>query len=161
MDNSATVPSTAQQAENKGSERVFTQDEVNNIVQERLARERSKSAERTDDLTAREADLKAREEALAAKTKEFDAWTAKEACRAYLHDNKISEKLLDKLDTSDPEAFKKAVQTVQNATDNSFTLAEPKTTIRGADVPNPPVWLSEGENGCDSKQIKRAFGLND
>ncbi len=30
MENPTTTPSTAQQAENNGSERTFTQDEVNN-----------------------------------------------------------------------------------------------------------------------------------
>lgn len=159
MDNGSNTPSTTQQPENKGAERVFTQDEVNNIVQERLARERSKSAQTADDLTARETDLKAREDALAAKSKAFDAWTAKEACKKYLTENKISMKLLDKLDTSDPEAFKNAVQAVQSATDNGFTVT-PKTVTKGADVPHPPLWLSNN-GGYDAEKIKRAFGLKD
>lgn len=157
MDNGSNTPSTAQQPENKGAERLFSQSEVNNIVQERLARERSKSAERADDLTARETDLEAREKALSEKTKAFDAWTAKEACKQYLTDNKISLKLLDKLDTSDPEAFKNAVQAVQSATDNGFTIQP--TVTKGADVPHPPLWLSE--SGYNADQLKRAFGLKD
>lgn len=54
MENPNPTPSAAQQAENNGSERTFTQDEVNTIVADRLARERSKSAERVGDLDARE-----------------------------------------------------------------------------------------------------------
>lgn len=155
MENPNSTPSAAQQAENNGSERVFTQDEVNRIVAERLARERSKGAESADDLTARESDLKAREEALAAKTKRFDAWEAREACKKYLNDNDISERLLEKLDTSDPEAFKNAVQAVQSATDGKFTVRHITT---GAKVDNPPLWLNQG--GTDKSAIaKRAFGL--
>ena len=63
MENPNPTPSAAQQAENNGSERMFSQSELNSIVADRLARERSKSAERVGDLDAREKDLKAREEA--------------------------------------------------------------------------------------------------
>lgn len=37
MENPNPTPSAAQQAENNGSERTFTQDEVNTIVADRLA----------------------------------------------------------------------------------------------------------------------------
>ena len=67
MENPTNTPSAAQQAENNGSERMFSQSELNTIVADRLARERSKSAERVGDLDAREKDLKAREEALEAR----------------------------------------------------------------------------------------------
>ena len=49
MENPNTTPSAAQQPENNGSERMFTQSELNTIVADRLARERSKSAERVGD----------------------------------------------------------------------------------------------------------------
>lgn len=71
MENPNPTPGAAQQAENNGSERMFTQSELNTIVADRLARERSKSAERVGDLDAREKDLKAREEALEAKSQRF------------------------------------------------------------------------------------------
>ena len=106
MENPNTTPSAAQQPENNGSERMFTQSELNTIVGDRLPSERSQSAERVGDLDAREKDLKAREEALEAKSQRFNQWEAREACKQYLTDNHISTALLDKLDTSDPEAFK-------------------------------------------------------
>lgn len=155
MENPNTTPSAAQQAENNGSERVFTQDEVNRIVAERLARERSKGAESADDLTAREKDLKAREEALEAKSQRFNQWEAREACKQYLTDNHISTALLDKLDTSDPEAFKTAVKAVQSVTGNGYTVT---TTTTGAKVDTPPMWLSQGKD--KDAELKRAFGLN-
>lgn len=52
MENPNPTPSAAQQPENNGSERMFSQSEVNTIVADRLARERSKSAERVGDLDA-------------------------------------------------------------------------------------------------------------
>ena len=155
MENPITTPSAAQQAENNGSGRTFTQDEVNTIVADRLARERSKSAERVGDLDAREKDLKAREEALEAKSQRFNQWESREACKKYLNDNDISERLLEKLDTSDPEAFKNAVQAVQSATDGKFTV---KRVTTGAKVDNPPLWLCQGTD--KDAELKRAFGLN-
>ena len=154
MENPNPTPSAAQQAENNGSERTFTQDEVNTIVADRLARERSKSAERVGDLDAREKDLKAREEALEAKSQRFNQWEAREACQ-YLADNHISAALLDKLDTSDPEAFKTAVKAVQSVTGNGYTVT---TTTTGARVDTPPTWLSQGKD--KDAELKRAFGLN-
>ena len=156
MENPITTPSAAQQAENNGSGRTFTQDEVNTIVADRLARERSKSAERVGDLDAREKDLKAREEALEAKSQRFNQWEAREACKQFLTDNHISTALLDKLDTSDPEAFKTAVKAVQSVTDGGYTVTK---TTAGAKVDTPPTWLSQGKD--NSAELKRAFGLKD
>ncbi len=155
MENPNTTPSAAQQAENNGSERMFTQSELNTIVADRLARERSKSAERVGNLDEREKDLKAREEALEAKSQRFNQWEARESCRQYLADNHISAALLDKLDTSDPEAFKTAVKAVQSVTGNGYTIT---TTTTGARVDTPPMWLSQGKD--KDAELKRAFGLN-
>ena len=104
------------------------------------------------DLDAREKDLKAREEALEAKSQRFNQWEAREACKQYLADNHISAALLDKLDTSDPEAFKTAVKAVQSVTDGGYTVTA------GAKVDTPPTWLSQGKD--KDAELKRAFGLN-
>ena len=152
MENPTTNPSAAQQAENNGQERMFSQSEVNNILADRLARERSKAG----DLDARERDLKAREEAFEAKSQRFNQWEAREACKQFLTDNHISTALLDKLDTSDPEAFKTAVKAVQSVTDGGYTVTK---TTTGAKVDTPPTWLSQGKD--NSAELKRAFGLKD
>ena len=107
------------------------------------------------DLDAREKDLKAREEALEAKSQRFNQWEAREACKQYLADNHISAALLDKLDTSDPEAFKTAVKAVQSVTDGGYTVTK---TTAGAKVDTPPMWLSQGKD--KDAELKRAFGLN-
>ena len=84
----------------QGGERMFTQDDVNRIVSERLARERQKTEPSAID--EREAQLKARESRL--------------DCREYLEalakGGKVGPSvtgLIDVLDTSDKEKFRKTV----------------------------------------------------
>ncbi len=72
-------------------EKRFTQDDVNRIVSDRLARERAKAEPDT-----REAELKARE--------------ARMDCREFLSDKKYPTDLLDILPTADVEAFKTSVE---------------------------------------------------
>lgn len=73
--------------------KMFTQDEVNRIVSERLTREREKQAQQP------EADE--REQALKAREARLD-------CREYLASNSLPADLLDVLDCSDAEKFKAA-----------------------------------------------------
>ena len=155
MENPTTTPSAAQQPENNGSERMFSQSEVNTIVADRLARERSKSAERVGDLDAREKDLKAREEALEAKSQRFNQWEAREACKQYLTDNHISAALLDKLDTSDPEAFKTAVKADAERHRQRVHRHHHDHRRKGG---HPAEWLSQDKD--KDAELKRAFGLN-
>ena len=108
METINTNPNTEQQpttptpeaSGDQGGERLFTQDDVNRIVSERLARERQKTEPAAVDV--REAELKARESRL--------------DCRDYLEDLVKGGKaasgvagLIDVLDTSDKEKFQKTV----------------------------------------------------
>lgn len=98
--NSEQQPNT-QPAENgnQGGERMFSQTEVNQIIKDRLARERAKAApQEPTEAEKREKDLTARESRL--------------NCRAYLMDNNYPAELLDVLDTSDIEKFRKAAATI-------------------------------------------------
>ena len=72
-------------------EKLFTQDDVNRIVSDRLARERAKAEPDT-----REAELKARE--------------ARMDCREFLSDKKYPADLLDILPTADVDTFKASVE---------------------------------------------------
>lgn len=74
--------------------RTFTQDEVNRIVSERLARDRADRAAAPSPADEREQALKARE--------------ARMDCRDYLDSKKYPAALLDVLDTSDVDRFKAA-----------------------------------------------------
>ena len=75
---------------NSGGEKMFTQDEVNRIVSDRLARDREKRSTPQDD--TKELALKARESKL--------------DCREYLSEKKYPVELLEVLDTSDVDKFK-------------------------------------------------------
>ena len=91
---------TNTQPEVKG-EKLFTQEEVNKIVAERLKRERSKAEEAAvGDRDTRAAELDARESRL--------------ACREYLLDSGLPASMLDCLDTSDLENFKKKAEALSN-----------------------------------------------
>lgn len=69
--------------------KTFTQDEVNRIVSERLAKERAKAEPKEDE----------REQALRAREARLD-------CREYIAGNKYPAALLDILDTGNAESFK-------------------------------------------------------
>ncbi|MDE7262559.1 MAG: hypothetical protein K2N78_10975 [Oscillospiraceae bacterium] len=78
--------------------KTFTQDEVNRIVSERLARDRADRAAAPSPADEREQVLKARE--------------ARLDCRDYLDSKKYPVALLDVLDTADVDKFKAAVETM-------------------------------------------------
>ena len=83
----------------QGGERTFTQEEVNRIVADRLARERAKAEPSPAD--EREQALKARE--------------AKLDCREYLDAQGYPAALLDVLDSSDTDKFKAGVEKLVKA----------------------------------------------
>lgn len=95
----------------QGGERTFTQEEVNRIVADRLARERAKAEPSPAD--EREQALKARE--------------AKLDCREYLDAQGYPAALLDVLDSSDTGKFKAAVEKLVKA----FPAITGKTTFEG------------------------------
>ena len=76
----------------------FTQEEVNNIVQERLARERAKNEPTPAEL--REKELTAREN--------------KMSCKEYIAEQKYPSELLDLFDTADMEQFKGNVEKMKD-----------------------------------------------
>lgn len=78
--------------------RTFTQDEVNAIVRDRLAREREKASPQDDE---RERDLSARESRL--------------DCREYINENKYPSALLDVFRTDNAETFKESVEKLVKA----------------------------------------------
>lgn len=83
----------------QGGGKMFTQEEVNNIVRERLARERAKNS--PQEPTEEEKRLK-----------DLDARESKIACREYVMDQGLPAQLLDVLDTSNHEEFKTKAEIV-------------------------------------------------
>ena len=86
--------------ENEG-EKLFTQEQVNRIISDRLSREREKprDAERENELNEKQKALEARENAI--------------TCREYISsldiENEHKKVFLDNLDTGDSEKFKATV----------------------------------------------------
>ena len=98
------------------SGKLFTQEEVNRIIKERLSRQKIKANEdqeaeyknKSDDLAKRETDLKAKE--------------TRFQCKEYLFSKGYSNELLEILDTNDFESFKKKADKV-NALQHSQRVA--------------------------------------
>lgn len=110
----------AQSDTEKQSERLFTQEEVNGIVRDRLQRDREKrKTEQTGQQAEQAAALDARAADLAARESRLD-------CKAFLLENGYPEKLLDIIDTSDPKEFERKAAEAASA----FKPARPRNEHR-------------------------------
>lgn len=137
--------------------KTFTQAEVNKIVSDRLAREREKLTQQTA-LEEREKALREREQAFEAK----EARTAKEAAvRAYYEQKGVigkaldiamkgSEHEIDALELADGKVEDFAA--IDGLIGGVFAGLVSVTTVKGADVPHPPV-----NNGGGPDRLADAF----
>lgn len=117
---------------NSGAGKMFTQDEVNRIVSERLARDREgRSAQQQND---------ERETALKARESKFD-------CREYVKENNYPEELLDILDTASVDAFKETVEKLSDL----FGYKRPRFSSL------PKFTSSKGERGQAGDPLRDAF----
>lgn len=110
------------QPEDNGTqnERLFTQEEVNKIVSDRLERDRAKrtSAAANDELQ---------------KAAELKAWESRLTCKEYLIEKGYSAELLDCVDTSDIETFKTKVDKIQKI-QRPLHTPQPRSSERPAEV---------------------------
>lgn len=139
--------------------RLFTQDEVNKIVSDRLAREREKLTQQTA-IEEREAALRAREQAFEAKANR----AAKEAAvRAYYQEKGVIGKALDivmkgskdeidALELTDGQV--KDFSIIDGLIGGVFAGLVSTTTMKGADTPHPPIY---GNRPADDERIANAF----
>lgn len=127
---------TTNATQTESGEKLFTQEQVNQIVSERLARERSKAA--TEQATTdREKALDAREQAL--KCRELVAG-----------DKKYPAKLLDVLDTASFDSFKAQADKLLEA----FPHMGDTFMVKGANTATPPFTKSEPD---ENELIRKAF----
>lgn len=142
------TPNTAQQEStqpegNGPAGKMFTQEEVNSIVKERLARERAKgqTSSTTDNSTAEldteKAQLEANRQTLQAERNAFE-------CERYCKENGIDSQLVEIIGSSDPEEFKEKAESLRNIFANS------KTSQAGACVTGlkSSIDLSTGNSFC-------------
>lgn len=115
--------------------RTFTQEDVNRIVQERLAKERNKSAQNPD-LDKREEDLKKRENKI--------------VCAERLSEKGYPKEILDILDTSDPDKFMENVEKLSSL-----------GGIRSKDSKPIPMVVSGTPGPANKKdaELRKAFRL--
>ena len=106
--------------------KTFTQDEVNQIVADRLARERSKAEPKADPLAAREQQLADRENDL--------------KCRELVNSNThYPSQLLDLIDTHDFDTFKNSADKWLEAFPGIAGDSPTGVTVcTGGDLSNPP-----------------------
>lgn len=118
-------------------EKTFTQEQVNQIISDRLARDRAKGEAA---LAEREQQLAQRELLLTAKEK--------------LTENGLPVELVDALNVSSPEALEKALSTVKTVMDKYKSEARPMK-LRGAKAAES---LS-GPQGTSNGSLRKAMGL--
>lgn len=121
-------------------ETTFTQEQVNKIVSDRLAREKVKSEAA---LAEREQQLAQRELLLTAKEK--------------LTESGLPVELLNALNVSSPEAMEKAITTLKGVIDKIKAEAPKPFTIHGA-KPAEAGRRPELESSGDSR-LRKAMGL--
>ena len=95
-------------------EKMFTQEQVNEIVRKRLERQKEDS----QDLETRTKELEAREAEFTKKEKKF-------SCKEYLRDKGYPDDLLDIIDTSDVDTFKTKADHACSVLMNSEQLVAP------------------------------------
>lgn len=123
----------------QGSEKTFTQDDVNRIVQERLAKERGKGTGNSeDDLTKRAAELDQRERKLNA----VDT----------LRKEGLPDYLVDALNMNTEEDFQKSLEAIKKMKGET---TEPKMIGRIASIPG---MVNTSGNGTQD-ETRKAFGL--
>ena len=120
-------------------ETTFTQEQVNKIVSDRLAREKVKSEAA---LAEREQQLAQRELLLTAKEK--------------LAENALPVELLDALNVSSPEAMEKAITTLKGVIDKIKAENPKAVRISGATAASE---VTATPNGADA-QLRKAMGLS-
>ena len=127
-------------------EKTFTQDDVNRIVSDRLAKDRAKSSE---EITKREQELLQREFRLNSRQK--------------LIDKGYPESLLDALNCSSEEAFDKALETIDGLMKERLAVKEDDEKQRQLEAQRAkpftmPLNQSSYRTGADP--IRKAMNLN-
>jgi hypothetical protein len=125
VQDAATNATAAETAGKAQPERTFTQAEVNQIVAERLNRERAKAAP----------DGAAEPSAEDTRAKELDAREAALSCREYITEKGYPAKLLDVFPTNNKEAFTASVEKLLEA----FPEINPR-------VPHSTITVTTGTN---------------
>lgn len=99
MENMEKTTEAVQESDGK-NERLFTQEEVNQIIKKRLERRKEEVAETADQIQQRV------DKAIAERNADLDRRASRLDCQEYIVESGYPKELLDSIDTSDVEAFK-------------------------------------------------------
>ena len=99
-------PDQDQHNDHEGEEKLFTQRELNEILLKRLKRVKGQA----DEEAAK--DLKAKEESLIQRERDLEVRENVFQCKSYLLEHDLPSDLVDVIDTSDIDLFKKKVEIV-------------------------------------------------
>lgn len=124
-------------------ERTFTQDDVNRIVQERLAKEKAKNSG--------EADFAKREQELAQRELRM---TAKEL----LSEKSLPVQILDALNCTDKEAMEKSIATIETVFNEYKANATRNIKLKGFQ-PGASASLPDARGLVGDMEIRKAMGL--
>lgn len=103
---------TTENNETHNEEKLFTQEDVNRIVKERLSRAKAEKAAVVENDT---------------RAAELDAREARLSCREYLIEKGYSADFLELLDTSDVDEFKNKVEKIQSLTRTKVHTPQPRS----------------------------------
>lgn len=127
---------------NQSGGRLFSQEEVNEIIRIRLERERKKhEPKEPTEAEKREAALLARESRL--------------KCKEHLHEMQLPYDLLDVFDTSDVNKFDRNVQEFMRVLDKEVIARQPVAPLRSTEPEN--VYLNAGFGFDKKKHEPRQF----
>ena len=145
MDNNNmnTDVNVATPAETKGEQKTFTQDDVNRIVQDRLAKDRAKASE---ELGKREQELNNREFRLNSRQKLID--------RGY------PESIMDALNCNSEEAFNKALDIIDSLIKERIPSAEQSELEKNRARFFTAPMNNASFGGMREDPIKKAMNLN-
>lgn len=124
--------------------KMFTQDEVNRIVQERLARDRAKR-EKDDGVEDMLNNINEREVSLSARE-------SKVKCHELILEKGYSKDLLEILDTSDFKKFQEQAENIEK-------LIKSKTVRYPGTVPNPRRSDRQPSGFAKSAHIPKQYGV--
>lgn len=118
--------------------KTFTQEDVNRIVQERLAKEKSKAGNGEEELNRRAAELDLRERKLTAREK--------------LRENGLPDYLVEALNMNTDEDFQKSIETILKMKGEASSGPKP---IAGGNL----IGRVQGTGGRGDEALLAAFGL--
>lgn len=110
---------------NGAAGKMFTQDEVNSIVKDRLARERAKgqTSTTTEDMDAEKAQLEAGRKQLQEERNTF-------GCERYCKENGLDPKLVELIGSRDPEEFKATAEALRKVFAAAETASAAPAAVR-------------------------------